>query len=124
MWKFAAAGEDRVDTFDRSETGRGRNLVTLALLVACGLCYAAMSYVPWGWPAVDAYPAIERYLDPTFLTHDFYTNTTARYGVDTNQAIVLGTLQRYFGFHYTKVLAALNLFRCLVFPALVYWFFR
>ena len=48
--------------------------------MACGLCYVGLSYVAWGWPSVDGYPAIERFLDPSFLREDFYTNTSESYG--------------------------------------------
>ena len=86
----------------------------LLLLFACALLYMAQSLQVWAWPALDGYPAIERWLDAGFLPNDFYTNTTVKFGVDTPQAIVVGTLSRWTGVHYTVLLAALTVLRHLL----------
>lgn len=94
------------------------------ILAVAGIFYTAATFVPWGWPSVDGYPAIERYIDPDFLGGDFYTNTTSAYNVDTLLAASLGSLQKVAGVHYDVVLAALNLLRCLVWPFVLFQFFR
>lgn len=96
----------------------------LIVLAITGLFYCTGAYAPWGWPSVDGYPAIERFIDPSFLTNDFYTNTTTAYNVDTLLAASLGFLQKATGFHYDVVLAALNLLRCAVWPFVLFQFFR
>ncbi len=94
------------------------------ILAAAGIFYTAAAFMPWGWPSVDGYPAIERYIDPQFLGGDFYTNTTGAYNVDTLLAASLGSLQKATGLQYDAVLAALNLVRCLVWPFVLFQFFR
>lgn len=96
-------------------------LVPLTLL-ACGLGYTLTNFIAWGWPSVDGYPAIERFLDPSFLAHDFYVNTTNHYNVDSAQALFFGTLQKLTGIHYTLWQAGINLLRCLLLPLAVYGF--
>lgn len=95
-----------------------------AALFAAGVFYAAGSFVPWGWPSVDGYPAIERFIDPTFLTNDFYTNTTTAYNVDTLLAAALSAAQKATGVKYDIILAALNLLRCLLWPMIFFQFLR
>lgn len=95
-----------------------------AILVLAGVFYAAGVFVPWGWPSVDGYPAIERVIDPSFLTNDFYTNTTTAYNVDTLLAAGLGAAEERTGVKYDVILAALNLVRCLVWPAIFFQFLR
>ncbi|MGD9811788.1 MAG: hypothetical protein AB7U35_10715 [Sphingobium sp.] len=92
------------------------------LLAVCGLCYLAQTFIAWGWPALDGYPAIERWIDPNFLPGDFYSNTTVGYGVDTWQGAVFGTVQQWTGVHYTVQLAALTALRCLLWPIVLYFF--
>jgi hypothetical protein len=94
------------------------------ILLAAGIFYAAGSFVPWGWPSVDGYPAIERFIDPLFLANDFYTNTTTAYNVDTLLAATLGWIQKTTGVHYDLVMAALNLVRCLIWPFVLFQFFK
>jgi len=103
--------------------GEDQRFRVWALLALAGLCHVCMMFEAWGWPAIDGYPTIERFLDPSFLRNDFYTNTSRGYGVDTAQAYLFGTLQQWTGVHYDVQLAALNVLRCLTFPALVYAFF-
>ena len=100
--------------------GRERQLV----IFSCGLCYFAQSFVAWGWPAVDGYPAIERWLDPSFLPTDFYTGTTTGFGVDTWQAVLFGSIQRWTGIHYTVQIALLTALRHLLWPWVLYRFFK
>lgn len=100
--------------------GRERQL----LMLSCGLCYLAHSFIAWGWPAVDGYPAIERWLDPSFLTADFYTGTTEGFGVDTWQAVVFGSVQRWTGIHYAVQIALLTALRHLLWPWILYRFFK
>ena len=95
-----------------------------ALLALCGVCYFAQSFSAWAWPALDGYPAIERWLDAGFLPGDLYTNTTNRYGVDTWQAILFGGFQRLSGVPYALTIASLTALRLLVFPAVIYAFLR
>lgn len=99
------------------------SLWTRITLAAAGLCYVGLNFEAWGWPAIDGYPTIERFLDPTYLSTDFYTNTSRGYGVDTAQAYLFGGIERLLGVRYDVTLALVNLVRCLTFPALVYWFF-
>lgn len=95
------------------------------LLAACGICYFAQSYQAWAWPALDGYPAIERWLDPGFLPTDFYTNTTSgKYGVDTWQGILFGGFQKLTGVGYALQIALLTALRCLLWPLAVYQFFK
>ncbi len=95
------------------------------LLVACGLCYFAQSFQAWAWPALDGYPAIERWLDPGFLPTDFYTNTTSgKYGVDTWQGMLFGSVQKLTGVGYALQIAILTAVRCLLWPLAVYQFFK
>lgn len=94
------------------------------LLLACGVLYVAQSFTPWSWPAIDGYPAIERWLDPGFLPGDFYTNTTDKYGVDTIQAWFLGGIQQATGIHYDVTLAVMTALRMLAFPWVLYLFFK
>ena len=96
--------------------------LVIALLAVCGLCYLGQDFSAWAWPALDGYPAIERWLDPGFLTHDFYTNTTDRYGVDTWQAILFGGVQRLTGVPYGATIAVLTALRLLAFPAVIFAF--
>lgn len=96
----------------------------LLLLFACALLYMAQSLQVWAWPALDGYPAIERWLDAGFLPNDFYTNTTVKFGVDTPQALVIGTLSRWTGVHYTVLLAGLTALRHLLWPFVLCGFFR
>lgn len=100
--------------------GRERQLI----LLSCGLCYFAQSFVAWGWPAVDGYPAIERWLDPSFLAADFYTNTTNGFGVDTWQAVMFGSIQRWTGIQYTVQIAILTALRHVLWPWVLYRFFK
>jgi hypothetical protein len=100
--------------------GRERQL----LIFTCGLCYFAQSFIAWGWPAVDGYPAIERWLDASFLPADFYTNTTNGFGVDTWQAVVFGSIQRWTGIHYAVQIAILTALRHLLWPWVLYRFFE
>ncbi len=100
--------------------GRERKL----LLLVCGLAYLAQSLIVWGWPALDGFPAIERWLDPAFLRADFYTNTTEGFGVDTWQAVLFGSIQRWTGMHYTVQLALLAVLRHLFWPLVLYRFFH
>jgi len=93
-------------------------------LAAAGLFYAAAAYLPWGWPSVDGYPAVERYIDHGFLSLDFYTSTTTAYNVDTLFAAALKSLQSATGVRYDVIMAAANLARCLVFPLILFNFFR
>lgn len=93
------------------------------LLIVCGFCYLMQTFVAWGWPALDGYPAIERWVDPAFLPNDFYANTTTGYGVDTWQGAVFGGIQQWTGVHYTLQLAVLTALRCLLWPLLLYHFF-
>ncbi len=109
----------------------GRDMLNLsekkfdtALLAGAGVFYAASVFVAWGWPSVDGYPAIERFIDPGFLKNDFYTGTSGAYNVDTLLAASLGWLQESTGVHYDIALAALNLIRCLVWPLVIFGFFR
>lgn len=95
-----------------------------AVLAAAGIFYAAGAFLPWGWPSVDGYPAIERFIDPAFLTNDFYTNTTTAYNVDTLLAATLSAAQEASGVRYDVILAALNLVRCLVWPFVFFHFLR
>lgn len=97
--------------------------IEFPVLLAAGIFYAAGAYVPWGWPSVDGYPAIERYIDPQFLRADFYTNTSAGYTVDTILAICLGWVQSTLGVKYDVMLAALNLIRMIVWPFALFRFF-
>ena len=94
------------------------------LLALCGVCYFSQSFSAWAWPALDGYPAIERGLDRGFLPGDLYTNTTARYGVDTWQAMLFGGFQRLSGVPYALTIAVLTALRLLVFPAVIYAFLR
>lgn len=98
--------------------------IELPILAVAGVFYAAGAFTPWGWPSVDGYPAIERFIDPSFLTHDFYTNTTTAYNVDTLLAAALGAAQKATGVHYDVILAMLNLVRCLLWPAVFFQFLR
>jgi hypothetical protein len=98
--------------------------VLALLLVALGLCHVGLNFEAWGWPAIDGYPTIERFLDPGFLKGDFYTDTSRGYGVDTAQAFLFGGVERLTGVRYDVQLALLNFVRCLSFPALVYAFFH
>lgn len=91
-------------------------------LTAAGVFYAAGAFLPWGWPSVDGYPAIERLIDPSFLLNDFYTNTTTAYNVDTLLAKALSAAQNATGIRYDVVMAALNLFRCLLWPVVFFQF--
>jgi len=100
--------------------GRERQL----LILSCGLCYLAQSFIAWGWPAIDGYLAIERWLDPTFLPADFYTGTTDGFGVDTWQAVVFGSIQRWTGIHYAVQIAILTALRHLLWPWVLYRFFK
>lgn len=92
------------------------------VLALCGICYFSQSFSAWAWPALDGYPAIERWLDPGFLPGDLYTNTTTRYGVDTWQAVLFGGFQRLSGVPYALTIAALTTLRLLLFPAVIYAF--
>jgi hypothetical protein len=94
------------------------------LLALCGACYFSQSFSAWAWPALDGYPAIERWLNPDFLPGDLYTNTTNRYGVDTWQAVLFGSFQRLSGVPYALTIAVLTAWRLLVFPAVIYAFLR
>jgi hypothetical protein len=94
------------------------------LLLACALFYLAQSLQVWGWPALDGYPAIERWLDPGFLTADFYTNTTVKFGVDTPQAVFFGTISHITGLHYTTQIAGLTVLRHLLWPFILFGFLR
>lgn len=98
-------------------------LAVAIFLLACGVYYFAESFVAYGWPALDGYPAIERWLDPSFLTADFYTNTTQGYGVDTWQAVLFGTIQKHAGFRYASQIALLTALRHLLWPLILYRFF-
>lgn len=100
-----------------------KGLEAVALAV-CGIFYAAGAFLPWGWPSVDGYPAIERFIDPSFLTNDFYTNTTTAYNVDTLLAATLSAAQEASGVRYDVIMAALNLLRCLVWPFVFFHFLR
>lgn len=104
-----------------SNPGQG---ATALLLAACALLYLAASLQVWAWPALDGYPAIERWLDAGFLPYDFYTNTTVKFGVDTPQAFVVGGLSRATGVHYALLLAGLTVLRHLLWPFVLYGFFR
>lgn len=95
----------------------------LVVLAALGVCHVGLNFEAWGWPAIDGYPTIERFLDATFLKGDFYTDTSRGYGVDTAQAFLFGGIERASGLRYDVQLALLNLVRCLTFPGLVYAFF-
>ncbi len=106
---------------DRSRADLSQGLVWCVLALS-GVCYFAQSYSAWAWPALDGYPAIERWLDPGFLPQDFYTNTTTRYGVDTWQAVLFGGLQRHTGIPYASTIAVLTALRLLAFPAVIYAF--
>ncbi len=97
-----------------------RNLI----LLACGVYYFCVSFVAWGWPALDGYPAIERWLDPSFLPSDFYTNTTQGYGVDTWQAWLFGSIQRGLGVDYALQIAVLTALRHFLWPLVLYRFFK
>ena len=95
---------------------------TIALLAACWLFYLALSFQAWGWPALDGYPAMERWVDPAFLTSDFYTNTTAKFGVDTPQAAFFGAVHRLTGMRYDVALAVLTALRHLAWPFVLFGF--
>lgn len=92
-------------------------------LFVCGLYYFSESFVAFGWPALDGYPAIERWLDPSFLPSDFYTNTTQGYGVDTWQAVLFGSIQQHTGIHYALQIAILTALRHLLWPLVLCRFF-
>lgn len=94
------------------------------ILLACGVYYFCTSFVAWGWPALDGYPAIERWLDPSFLLSDFYTNTTQGYGVDTWQAWLFGSIQQAFGLDYSFQIAMLTALRHFLWPVILYRFFN
>ncbi len=94
------------------------------VLAAAGIFYASAAFVPWGWPSVDGYPAIERFIDPAFLTNDFYTNTTTAYNVDTLLAAGLSSAEAATGVRYDVIMAAFNLLRCLLWPAVFFHFLR
>lgn len=94
------------------------------ILFACGVYYFCTSFVAYGWPALDGYPAIERWLDPSFLLSDFYTNTTTIYGVDTWQAWLFGSIQRAFGLDYSYQIAGLTAIRHVLWPLILYRFFK
>lgn len=94
------------------------------VLLACALLYLAQSLQVWGWPALDGYPAIERWLDPGFLPQDFYTNTTVKFGVDTPQAAFLGTIEHLTGVGYATQIALLTALRHLLWPFVLFSFFR
>lgn len=100
------------------------NRLEAVILAVSGVFYAAGAFLPWGWPSVDGYPAIERFIDPAFLTNDFYANTTTAYNVDTLLAAGLSAAQETTGVRYDVIMAALNLARCLVWPAIFFQFLR
>src|SRR5688572_986294 len=93
-------------------------------LGGCSLCFIALGFIAWGWPSIDGYPAIERFLDPGYLVNDSYTNTTDGYGPDAVLAYVFGPLQRVTGISYQLAHAILNFIRFLLWPWLLYRFFR
>lgn len=95
---------------------------TTLLLIACALFYLATNFQAWGWPALDGYPAMERWLDPTFLTSDFYTNTTVKFGVDTPQAAFFGAIHALTGIRYDVALAVLTALRHLAWPFVLFGF--
>lgn len=97
---------------------------TTLMLAACALFYFAISFDAWGWPALDGYPAIERWLDPGFLISDFYTGTTAKFGVDTPQAAFLGAVTRLTGLRYDVTLAVLTALRHLAWPFVLFGFLK
>ena len=97
----------------KSPEGNAGRRIEIGVLAIAGVFYAAGAFTPWGWPSVDGYPAIERFIDPAFLANDFYTNTTTAYNVDTLLAATLGAAQKATGVKYDVILAALNLVRCM-----------
>lgn len=109
--------------WDRFGTIGSDTLAVSTFLFACGVYYFAESFVAYGWPALDGYPAIERWLDPSFLLADFYTNTTQGYGVDTWQAALFGTIQTHAGLGYASQIALLTALRHLLWPLVLYRFF-
>ena len=55
-------------------SGNPSSPVPYLLLLACGLCYFAQTFLAWGWPALEGYPQIERWIDPHFLTSEEHTS--------------------------------------------------
>lgn len=92
------------------------------LLAACGLWLFATFFTPWGWPGLDGYPAIERFLDPDFLPNDFYTQTAASFSTDTLIAYGVGSFEQATGVPYALSIAILNAARILFWPWALYRF--
>lgn len=109
---------------EQSRLGEPGRLWERIALAACGLFFTAAIFTPWDWPSVDGFPAIERFLDPTFLSHDFYTNTTSGYSVDSFIAWLFGGLQKATGISYVVWMAVFNLVRCLTWPLCLFIFFH
>lgn len=93
------------------------------LLIFISLATAIYYQIAWGPSMTDSFPAVERLLDPKFITNDFYTNTfkdfSARYYV--SKFYILGGL--LFNTHYTTFIAYANIFRILITTLLVYFFY-
>lgn len=114
---------NRVHTRDPRAHGDLPSAWVSAIIGVCGLTYFGQSFSAWAWPALDGYPAIERWLNPDFLPGDFYTNTTDVYGVDTWQAVLFGGWERLTSVPYALTIAVLTALRLLAFPAVIYAFF-
>jgi hypothetical protein len=95
-----------------------------ALLFLCCVAYVFRFYEAWSWPSIDGYPAIERFLDSSYLLNDFYTNTSDSFGPDTILAVIFGGLQKITGIPYQDLIAIANLLRCASFVVILYFFLR
>jgi hypothetical protein len=94
-------------------------LVFSLLLLFMGLFFQSA----WQYPVVDSFPLIERLLDPTFLTNDFYTNTFSQFSPRLVTAKIIIWCANITDQDYTDIVAVANIIRIWLYGIGLYFLF-
>ncbi len=82
------------------------------LTYLCLLLFMALFFQEaWLYPSIDAFPAVERILNPKFLMNDFYTNTFESFSPRLIHAYTIAYGSKLFGLPYTEFIAYINILR-------------
>ena len=79
--------------------------------------------VAWQYPMTDAYPLIERLLDPSYLLNDFYTSTFREFSPRLASAKVIVWISNTTGTDYKDVVAYGNILRIWLYGIGLYFLF-
>jgi len=84
--------------------------VLIAILLIAVPLIATSTREHWTWGSVEAWPLVERLLDPNYLKMDFFTNASAeRFSQRTGFAYFLIALTKVTGVSYDLIAAYLNI---------------